>query len=52
MVDYKVSEGNASGFAKRTEHDLYSVEWKWLWERFALKVGINAGLVALPFKNR
>lgn len=32
---------------------LYSVQWKWLLgESRALKVGINAGSIALPFKNR
>ncbi|MBW6098965.1 hypothetical protein KZ773_01550 [Escherichia coli] len=56
MVDYKVSEGNASGFLtdkKRPNTIPVFGPGKWLLgESRALKVGINAGLVALPFKNR
>lgn len=54
MVDYKVSEGNASVTDKKRPNTIPVFgPGKWLLgESRALKVGINAGLVALPFKNR
>ncbi len=55
MVDYKVSEGMLLALTdkRETEHDSCIRSGKWLLgESRALKVGINAGLVALLFKNR